>query len=485
VSEGSPRRVVSRIAGQLAGYLAGVILPWISSLLVLRLGVLRGFPFALQFLTIAAIGRYWGLGPSLLAVISSAVAFNFVVMPPAFGWALDREGMVRTALVSIAGLVACAFSQQRSRAERERDRALETLRERTAALTEAQRGSRAAAWVFSVWDRTTRFYPGGADLFGIPLEEVSKIGSPTSLVLDEDRPRVELAALRTARTGEPFNVDFRVVWPNGEVHWLETRGIPMPDDPMTWRGVTIDITERKMTELALLRAEKLAAVGRLASTLAHEINNPLEAVTNLLYLAQTDPATSPAARSYLQLADQELARLAGITRLTLNFVRTNRPLGPCDLAEVAMSVVALFRAKCESRGIHLECEPVPGITVAIPPDELRQILTNLISNASDAFQGSDASAGRPGGQIDILLERGAHVGVVTVRDNGMGIAAENLGKIFDPFFTTKEDVGTGIGLWVTKELVEKHAGRVSVESDERADGCRTRFRVELPLTECD
>ncbi len=324
-------------------YALAIGLPWLSTLVTDRNpGLRHQLPFALQFVTIIAVGRLLGFGPAIAAGFSAAWAFNWFLLPPRHAWSLSPRGLVSTAVTLLAGLAAGVLSRERHTAEDQRDLALASLRERTDALTDAQQGSRCAAWVYTVADDWTRFYPGGAELFGVSLEELSAKGTLIKLVWQEDWVKVRDAADLTVATGAPFHVEFRVTWPNGEIRWLEARGTPLPNDRMTWRGVTIDITERKKTEAALVRSEKLAAVGRLASTLAHEINNPLEAITNLLYLAAQDSAISPAARSYLQLADQELRRLAGITRLTLSFVRAKQPEGPCGLAEIAASVVALF-----------------------------------------------------------------------------------------------------------------------------------------------
>ncbi len=306
------------------------------------------------------------------------------------------------------------------------------------------------------------------------MAEVASFDSPLSLALEEDRPKINAAAKHTMETGETFHVEFRVPWPNGEVHWLEARGTPSPADPSVWRGVTLDITDRKKAELALIRSEKLAAAGRLASTIAHEINNPLEAVTNLLYLARIDPCLNPEVSEYLRQADDELARLSAITRHTLTFVRTRPASGPVDLAEIVQSVIALFQARCDARGGEIRCTCPPHIIVKISSDELRQILTNLISNASDALSG-------PGGLINVTIIETSHGAQILVEDNGVGIPVENIERIFDPFFTTKDDTGTGIGLWVTKELVEKNGGSISVESGNLPGGCKTRFRMEFPI----
>jgi signal transduction histidine kinase len=247
-----------------------------------------------------------------------------------------------------------------------------------------------------------------------------------------------------------------------------------------WRGVTLDITERKKTEAALLRAEKLAAMGRLASTVAHEINNPLESVTNLLYLARAGASMDEETQAYLATAENELARLSNITRLTLGFVRTSASSAETQVADVVDEVLSIFSHRFETKNVHVDCHYEPDVCITIAPHELRQIATNLIANAADAVGAGDARIG-----IHVAREEGK--AVLLVEDNGAGIDDEHLPRIFEAFFSTKEEVGTGIGLWVTRELVEKNGGRIFAKSSKvvgggLASGVTTQFRVEFPLS---
>ncbi len=200
----------------------------------------------------------------------------------------------------------------------------------------------------------------------------------------------------------------------------------------------------------------------------------MEAVTNLLYLASSDQQLQPETRRYLEQADQELARLTSIARHTLTFVRTTAK-GPSNIAAIAESVVAMFQPRCHSYGSEIRLLQNLNFAVAVPPDDMRQILTNLVSNACDALMSC-------AGLIDVEISAKDEFAVIEVRDTGAGIAGDNLGRVFDAFFTTKDGVGTGIGLWVTKELVEKSSGHISAQSGD-GPGFRTTFRVEFPLTE--
>ena len=218
-----------------------------------------------------------------------------------------------------------------------------------------------------------------------------------------------------------------------------------------------------------------AAMGRLASTVAHEINNPLESVTNLLYLAHSDPELADESRSYLATAETELSRLGNITRLTLGFVRNNGVTARVEVSVIVEDVLSIFRHRLDARSVTVERHYRDDVCVQMAPHELRQIVTNLVANAADAVSSA-------GARIAIHICREDPHAVLLVDDNGAGIPDHNLARIFEPFFSTKEEVGTGIGRWITRELVEKNGGRVLAESRDLPPGVTTRFRIELPLS---
>jgi signal transduction histidine kinase len=235
---------------------------------------------------------------------------------------------------------------------------------------------------------------------------------------------------------------------------------------------------------ALINSEKLAATGRIASTIAHEVNNPLESVTNLLYLARASDSLDESTRSYLTLAEEELARLSNITRLTLSFVRTTAVRTPVDVSEVIDAVLTIFRRRIELLSISIERDYTFDLRIDIYEHELRQVVTNLISNAIDAL-GSKSLTPDPGIHRRIRVQTIPYhdTVIILVEDNGHGIEPANQSQVFDAFFTTKAETGTGIGLWVTRELVEKNNGHISLASGELTDGFKTRFRVEFPAAQ--
>jgi len=455
-------------------WVLAAVLPVASGALTWHIEFLRPLPFALNFLSICAVAGLGGLWPSVAAVaVGVGTRFYFVVLVDHAPW-MAADAIRGTFLLAFA-IVICWVLQGRRREQQKSESALKALHERTEALVDALHASKCASWVIDLDSgRSARWYEGSYQVFGMPFEELEKLPSLAPLIHEEDQPRFPLLVEHMLTSHEPAIYEYRSLWPDGTLHWLEMRGSRVPGPGPVWRGVTLDITERKLAEAALLRQEKLAAMGRLASTVAHEINNPLEAVTNLLYLARGDTSLSPDTRAYLATAEKELARLGDITRLTLGFVRNNSVRRSLRIETVVDEVLSIFRHRYELKEIRVERHAEPDVFVHMAPHELRQILTNLVSNAADALKVES-----PKIAIGIRVEDGD--AVLTLEDNGSGIPEETLPRIFDPFFTTKADVGTGIGLWVTRELVENNGGAISAESGELEDGMKTRFRVRLPL----
>jgi PAS domain S-box-containing protein len=473
----SPSRVgssrSSSLLVEIAGYAAAVTLPWIGITFTLLTPALRGTPLALSFIFAAAITVSTGLRPGILAAVCTTVFFNHLALAHHHLLSLSPPSLAYSIVILVIGVfVTVLCDRQRLTSHRLRA-ALTSLQVRTNSLMEAQQASNSAAWMHSVDEGRLYWAEGGAEIFGRPFSENE--GDWTDTILDEDRARVLRAVEAATSIGETFHVEFRVRWPNGEIHWLESRGTPSVTNSRIWHGVTVDITDRKNAELALVRSEKLAAIGRLSATIAHEVNNPLEAVTNLLYLAKSDPHLSPETSDYLARADEELSRLGAIARRTLTFVRPKSSSGPVHVLEVVESVSAMFQPRCAARNAEIRVLPADDLLLPIPSDDLRQVLTNLVSNACDALPDS-------GGVIEIDILRAAATATICVRDNGSGITPENAARAFDPFFTTKEDVGTGIGLWVTKDLVEKNGGRISVQTRDVPSPFRTMFCIDLPIS---
>lgn len=247
-----------------------------------------------------------------------------------------------------------------------------------------------------------------------------------------------------------------------------------PDDGALVLVLT-DITDRQLAEYAVRTAEKIAATGKLANAIAHEINNPLESLTNLLYLAQS--SGSPGAiYGYLASANEELARISRITRQTLSFHRdTHQPVA-IDVGNLLSDVIELFEKSAAARRIRVVFERQPTLAVYGFPGQLSQVFGNLVRNA--------AEAARPNTDVVVRVrpfQRAGRDGTrVTIHDKGAGIPQDVQGMMFDPFFTTKELRGSGLGLWVSRNLVMKHSGTIRFRSSTRPGCSGTTFEVFLP-----
>jgi signal transduction histidine kinase len=240
----------------------------------------------------------------------------------------------------------------------------------------------------------------------------------------------------------------------------------------------VDVTEAKMSEQILLRSEKLNAVGRLASTMAHEINNPLAAVTNLIYLAQ-NAAVSPDARNYLEAAEVELRRVSAIVTQTLQFHRQLTKPGPVKVAGIVDITLPLYQSRLSNASVTVERRDRASAPVICQEGEIRQVLSNLVGNAIDSMSRderrliirsrdcTDLRTGRSGVKL-------------TVADTGSGISADIISRIFEPFFSTKGNKGTGLGLWISREIIGRHGGSLKVRSSQSPHSSGTVFTVFLP-----
>lgn len=234
-----------------------------------------------------------------------------------------------------------------------------------------------------------------------------------------------------------------------------------------------DISDRKAAEAALLEKERLAAAGRLAATLAHEVNNPLESITNLAYLLSQHQGLDGEASGYADTLLKEVQRAGDITRQTLGYYRESKIPVPVSLREIVDHVVVSKRKKIDDKKLNVGMQFTSAAMVQGRPGELRQVLDNVIQNAVDAvpFGGHICvrTADSPDGRVRL-----------EICDDGPGIPRDVLTRLFDPFFTTKSDKGSGLGLWVSRAIMVKHGGSVTVHTDPQAQQWRTVFQLELP-----
>lgn len=267
-----------------------------------------------------------------------------------------------------------------------------------------------------------------------------------------------------------------------EPRWFRARFDSLQDDPDNHSGsvfLITDITEHKKLQESLKFSERLATTGRLAHIIAHEINNPLEALSNLIYLASGEVSPDSEAHAYLEQASVELVRISQITKQVLAFHRDSKEPVQTRSDELLDAVLAMFRAQLLLSRVELLARVRCTQGVSVHPGEIRQVFSNLLSNGLDAV-------GSEGGQLRVRCsesteEKTRRKGVrFTFSDTGPGIPANVLPKVFEAFYTTKESKGSGIGLWLSAEIVARHHGSIRVRTRTEGPHRGTLFAVFLP-----
>jgi light-regulated signal transduction histidine kinase (bacteriophytochrome) len=279
--------------------------------------------------------------------------------------------------------------------------------------------------------------------------------------------------------GATFEVELRFHGASEDMErWNLVRAIPflrVDETRAGWVGTCTDLTDRRDREAALRMAEKLALTGRMTSVIAHEINNPLEAITNVLYLMGQQLQRDASALNYIEMAQYEVERISGITKQTLRWSKESIQQAEFVTAgHLFDDVVRLFAAKIRNRQITVTIVGGESLRLHGVVGQLRQVMGNLVSNALDAVS--------VGGRVWLEATSGEGELEITVRDEGEGMSDETQRQLFRPFFSTKGDLGNGLGLYISNEIVERHGGRLTVES---TLGIGTTMRISLPDTNAE
>lgn len=321
-----------------------------------------------------------------------------------------------------------------------------------------------------------------AKFMGAELADIAGHGW-YAYVHPEDLQRAGTAWAEAIQQKQVFVTEYRLRRFDGKYVWYLHRAVPRLGEAgelIEWIGSSTDIEQQKKSEEAIRQTEKLAAVGRLASSIAHEINNPLSSVTNLLFLLSNQPNLTRTAREYVRTAQEELARVGEITTQTLRFHKQQTFAAPARVAEILDAVLAFFRPKLAAGKLQVRREYASTEQLVCFSADLRQAFTNLIANAIEASS--------VGGRLRVRLrpsvswKRRLRPGIrVTIGDTGHGMTPEVMQRIFEPFFTTKGITGTGLGLWITTDLLEKHDAMLSIRSSTRAGECGTVLSVFMPF----
>lgn len=324
-----------------------------------------------------------------------------------------------------------------------------------------------------------------AEMLGVPAEKLSALRLEDFLLPSEQGLDAALLSELLAGSRSGYRVERSLLRSDGvtfpaqlTVSLLRHDGLAgVPESTLLW--VLEDISarraaERETSELMtrLINSERLAAAGRMANTLAHEINNPLEALTNIFYLLQMTELP-PQAQELVGVAARELDRVGHITRSTLSFYR-KVPGRTLDLESLLKEVVQLFSSRASQHSVEIEAMYGKGLSAAHFDPSLRQVFANLVGNALEAMESS-------GGRIRLRARLQGLSAIVTVSDTGHGIEAAYLSSIFEPFFTTKGERGTGLGLWVTRGIVEEQGGTLMLRTSTRGRCRGTTIRICLPV----
>jgi len=438
--------------------------------------VMRQDPFAIFIAAVVVSARYFGFGPALVCTAASGMAIDYFAFEPRFSFSLSADDYGRLLVFVAVSVLTAGLACQRSRAQ---TRAEQTQR-RMAAMVESSDDAMLTGdinGVITSWNR------GAERLYGYSAAEA--IGMPVAVLGAPEHPEEIAEITRKVMRGESIqHHPSERMRKDGARIVVDISLSPIRNE----RGAVIgassiahDITAQRRSEEALRRNEKLATAGRLAAAVAHEINNPLEAVTNLIYLARHHPGKQD---QYLGMAEKEVLRVGAIAQQMLGFVRESSSPSLLNVADTLDDVLQLYLRQLNEKHIQVDKIYDSGVEIYGFAGELRQLFSNLILNALDALNDGGhltlhVAQGREWSKSDGSITHRAGVRV-TIADNGRGIQQNDLTRIFEPFYSTKGDAGTGLGLWLSHGIVRKHEGSIRVRSRTAVGSSGTVFSVFLP-----
>ena len=471
--EANPRSWIARNRySALVQYGGAALAVWVALSLWALSPVLQRHLFALLLAAVLLTSRFLGFGPAVFCSLVSTACLDFFGVQPYFRFGVrstaDLEQLAAFLAISV---FAGSMARQKTLAELRADR---STREMAAIVENSADAIYSVAMddTISSWNRAAERLYGytAAEAAGLP---VARLGPP------ERRDEQERNREIINRGGHVPSYRTERLHKDGTRRSVQLSVTSLRNARGEIVGASViarDISAEKQSEEAVRRSEKLATAGRLAASIAHEINNPLEALANLLYLARHD---SRQADYYLTLAEQEVGRIAKLAQQTLGFVRDTSSPGAMDPAAIMDEILQLYSRKLAGRRIRVTRRYRSSCQINGHSGELRQLLANLLVNAVDAMADGGSM------QVRVAASRNwssGSAGVrITVADNGSGIPPHNLLQIFEPFYTTKKETGTGLGLWVSRGIVQKHGGSIRVRSRTEGRATGTVFLIFLPL----
>ena len=384
---------------------------------------------------------------------------------------------------AVSGLTLAADVAEREKLEREREllireQAMREARLQLAAIVE----SSADAILSKDLDGTITHWNHAAEqLYGYSPHEA--VGKSAALLTAPERVADFPEIMRRVRSHERIK-DYETIHQRKDGSRVEVSLSVSPildgnGKVVGAAAIARDISSRKRAEEALMKAEKLSATGRLAASIAHEINNPLESLINLMYLMNQSEKLEGSTREYLSLAQQELRRAAHITKQMLAFHRRSSHPTPIRVGEALDNVLELYAPTTRNSGITVVKRYERDVVIRAFAEEIHQVIANLVRNAIEAV-GTAGTIRVHVWRSREWCENGREGARIVIADTGPGIASENRERIFEPFFTTKGENGTGLGLWISNGIVQKHGGSIRVRSSTRTPGRGTVFNIFLP-----
>jgi PAS domain S-box-containing protein len=378
----------------------------------------------------------------------------------------DRSQPARILIAAFAAPQRHLYEAELLRARKESEQMADVVRRSSDAIIRLSAEGQIGSW-----------NDGAQQIFGYKPDEV--LGNQLNFLFNEDMFADLEGSLSDLQRGLEVTKEAVARRKNGtpvDVSISMTPHMEAPGMLAAFSAIIRDVSRRKQAETALLQTEKLASVGRLASSIAHEINNPLASVTNLLYILKSRVADDET-RKLVDTAEQELARVSQIATHTLRFHKQSTGKTRVDLRALVDSVLGLYRARLQNSGVDVVNDSSDCTPLLCYENDLRQVLLNLVSNAFDAM--------RSGGRLTIRCRHlagapGEGWVRITVSDTGIGMDRTTLDRIFEPFFSTKGIGGTGLGLWISKDLIARNGGSVRVKSCQEPDRNGTTFVMWFP-----
>ena len=475
----------------LVRYGSGLAAAGVAASITYLLPPLHSLPFLVCFPAVVLVSLFFGQVSGILCAVACAAVIEDLVVHPVFTLSPRPPGSItRVAAFLIISLILgwgtralAKLAEVSQSLVEEAEAKNQLLRDKDERLELALSGGGMGLWDWDLKNDTLFWSASHYRILGLePNSQPPSYSLLTSRIHPEDLAAAELAMKVTRNNGESYICEYRVIWPDGSTHWLEGQAQYHKDSSgnvVRMLGVLSDVTDRKNAAHALLRTEKLAVAGRMAASIAHEINNPLESVANLLYLiAQSE--SLPQAHADATLALQELMRASHITQQTLRFHRQSEYAKPARLSEIVNAVLSLFHGKITAPNIAVDRRYDDDPELVCLTGDLQQVFANIILNAIDAMPS--------GGKLVIRtrLSRNwinrAHQGMrITIADSGIGMERAIWKHIYEPFFTNKPETGTGLGMWVVAQIVERQRGDIHVWSSTRKGSSGTVYSLFLPI----